>query len=77
MNRDVLINYIRDTRDLTRARFGNDQNWRFVRVKTAGPVTFKSAAGKLDVARAAGIDNVKQLHDNGDGTAVYSLDLSR
>jgi 2',3'-cyclic-nucleotide 2'-phosphodiesterase/3'-nucleotidase len=77
MNRDVLINYIRDTRDLTRARFGNDRNWHFVRVKTAGPVTFKSTAGKLDIARAAGIDNVKQLHDNGDGTAVYSLDLSR
>jgi 2',3'-cyclic-nucleotide 2'-phosphodiesterase/3'-nucleotidase len=77
MNRDVLINYIRDTRDLTRARFGNDRNWHFVRVKTAGPVTFKSTAGKLDIARAAGIDNVTQLHDNGDGTAVYSLDLSR
>jgi 2',3'-cyclic-nucleotide 2'-phosphodiesterase/3'-nucleotidase len=77
MNRDVLIAYIKEARDLTRSRFGNDRSWHFVRVKTAGPVTFKSAAGKLDVARAAGIDNVTQLHDNGDGTAVYSLDLSR
>ena len=77
MNRDVLIGYIRDTREITRIRFGNDRNWRFAKVRTAGPVTFKSAAGKVDFARAAGIDNVTQIKDNGDGTAVYSLDLSR
>jgi len=76
-NRDVLIAYVKRTRDITRARFGNDRNWRFARVRTAGPVIFKSAAGKLDVARAAGIDNVTQLKDNGDGTAVYSVDLAR
>ena len=76
LNRDVLIAYVRDARQITRTRFGNDRNWRFAKVRTAGPVTFKSAAGKLDIARAAGIDNVTQLKDNGDGTAVYSLDLS-
>jgi 2',3'-cyclic-nucleotide 2'-phosphodiesterase/3'-nucleotidase len=77
MNRDVLIAYIKETRDLLRTRFGNDRNWRFAKVTTAGPVTFKSAAGKLDVARAAGLDNVAQLRDNGDGTALYAVDLSR
>jgi len=76
-NRDVLIAYVRSIRDVTRARFGNDRNWHFARVKTAGPVVFKSAAGKLDVARAAGLDNVTQLKDNGDGTAMYAVDLSR
>jgi 2',3'-cyclic-nucleotide 2'-phosphodiesterase/3'-nucleotidase len=76
LNRDVLIAYVRDTREITRTRFGNDRNWRFAKVRTAGPVTFKSAAGKLDIARAAGIDNVTQIKDNGDGTAVYALDLS-
>ncbi|HXR63230.1 MAG TPA: bifunctional 2',3'-cyclic-nucleotide 2'-phosphodiesterase/3'-nucleotidase [Rudaea sp.] len=76
LNRDVLIAYVRDARQITRTRFGNDRNWRFAKVRTAGPVTFKSAAGKLEIARAAGIDNVTQLKDNGDGTAVYSLDLS-
>lgn len=76
-NRDVLIAYIKNARDITRARFGNDRNWRFAKVRTAGPVVFKSAAGKLDAARAAGIDNVTQLKDNGDGTAVYAVDLSR
>ena len=77
MNRDVLIAYVRDARDITRAKFGNDRNWRFAKVRTSGPVTFKSAAGKLDVARAAGLDNISLLKDNGDGTALYSIDFSR
>ncbi len=76
-NRDVLIDYIRDTREITRARFGNEHNWHFVRVKTAGPVIFKSAAGKLDLARAAGLENVSVWKDDGDGSEIYSLDLSR
>lgn len=76
-NRDVLIAYVKTAREVTRAHFGNDRSWHFAKVHTAGPVTFKSAAGKLEVARATGIDNVALLKDNGDGTAVYSLDLSR
>ncbi|MGH8122588.1 MAG: 5'-nucleotidase C-terminal domain-containing protein, partial [Rudaea sp.] len=76
-NRDVLIDDIRDTREITRARFGNEHNWHFVRVKTAGPVIFKSAAGKLDLARAAGLENVSVWKDDGDGSEIYSLDLSR
>ncbi|HEY8010707.1 MAG TPA: bifunctional 2',3'-cyclic-nucleotide 2'-phosphodiesterase/3'-nucleotidase, partial [Rudaea sp.] len=76
-NRDVLIAAIRDAREITRARFGNDHNWHFAHVKTAGPVVFTSAAGKLDLARAAGLENVTLWKDNGDGSAVYSLDLSR
>jgi 2',3'-cyclic-nucleotide 2'-phosphodiesterase/3'-nucleotidase len=76
-NRDALINFVRGNADITRARFGNERNWRFVKLKTAGPVTFTSAAGKLDRARADGVDNAAQLHENADGTALYSLDLSR
>jgi 2',3'-cyclic-nucleotide 2'-phosphodiesterase/3'-nucleotidase len=81
-NRDTLIAYIRSQSggahgDITRARFGNDHNWHFVRVKTAGPVVFTSAAGKIDLARAAGLNNVALLKDNGDGSALYSIDLSR
>jgi 2',3'-cyclic-nucleotide 2'-phosphodiesterase / 3'-nucleotidase len=77
LSRDVLIDFIRQQRDITRARFGNDRNWRFARVKTAGPVLFKSAAGKLGLAHAAGLDNVTLWKDNGDGTALYAVDLSR
>jgi len=76
-NRDVLIAYIRAAREITRMQFGSERNWRFAPVKTAGPVVFTSAAGKLDLARAAGIDNVSLSHENADGTAVYSIDLSR
>ncbi|HEY7873462.1 MAG TPA: bifunctional 2',3'-cyclic-nucleotide 2'-phosphodiesterase/3'-nucleotidase [Rudaea sp.] len=76
-NRDVLIDYARNAREITRAMFGNAHNWHFAKVKTAGPVIFTSAAGKLDIARADGIDNVALVKDNGDGTAVYAVDLSR
>ena len=76
-NRDVLSAFIRAAGQITRARFGSDRNWHFAKVKTAGPVIFTSAAGKLDFAKAAGLDNVALWKDNGDGTAVYSVDLSR
>ena len=33
-------------------------------------------ADKLDVAKAAGLTNIRQVKDNGDGTAVYAIDLS-
>ena len=76
-NRDVLIDYVRAARDMTRSLFGDMHNWRFAKIKTAGPVIFTSAAGKPDIARGAGIDNVSVFKDNGDGTAVYAIDLSR
>jgi 2',3'-cyclic-nucleotide 2'-phosphodiesterase/3'-nucleotidase len=76
-NRDVLIGYIRAAREITRARYGSERSWRFAPAKTAGPVVFTSAAGKLDLAKAAGIDNVRLSQENADGTAVYSVDLSR
>jgi 2',3'-cyclic-nucleotide 2'-phosphodiesterase/3'-nucleotidase len=72
----VLIAYIRVAREVTRARFGSERSWRFAPMRTAGPVVFTSAAGKLDLARAAGLDNVALSQENADGTAVYALDLS-
>lgn len=77
MNRDVLIAYIRSQHDITRERFGNDRNWRFAAVHVAGLVVFTSAAGKLELARAAGLSNVALVRENADGTAVYAVDLSR
>ncbi|MBS0570137.1 MAG: bifunctional 2',3'-cyclic-nucleotide 2'-phosphodiesterase/3'-nucleotidase [Proteobacteria bacterium] len=76
-NRDVLIDYVRAAREIQRKDFGDMHSWRFARVKTAGPVIFTSVAGKLDLARGAGIDDVALFKDNGDGSAVYSLDLSK
>ncbi|KQX01222.1 2', 3'-cyclic nucleotide 2'-phosphodiesterase [Massilia sp. Root418] len=79
-NRDVLIAYIQRTRALKRASHGAARSWRFAAVKTQGPVVFHSAPGKLELARAAGLDNVSQLQADdgaGKGLALYGIDLSR
>lgn len=52
-------------------------SWTFAPLKTRGPVVFTAASGKQDVARDAGLDNIRQLKDHGDGTATYAIDLSR
>lgn len=76
-NRELLIDWVRSLGHLTRAQNGADRNWRFVPVKTAGPITLSVASDKLAVAHAAGIDNVRVLRDNGYGTTTYAVDLSR
>jgi len=75
-NREVLIEWVREHRHLTRAQDGDNRNWHFAPVKTAGPVTFTSASGKLDLAKADGLANVRLLKDNGDGTSTYAVDLA-
>ena len=75
-NRDALIGFIRAQRDITRERFGSGRNWHFVPVKTSGPVVFTSVTDKLDIAREAGIANIALIKDNGDGSALYSIDLA-
>jgi 2',3'-cyclic-nucleotide 2'-phosphodiesterase/3'-nucleotidase len=52
-------------------------SWRFAPLKTRGDVVFKGASGKQDVARDIGLKTIRQLKDNGDGSAVYAIDLSR
>jgi 2',3'-cyclic-nucleotide 2'-phosphodiesterase/3'-nucleotidase len=79
-NRDVLIDYIKRTGKLTRAVHGQPRSWRFARLKTAGPVVFRSAQGKLDLARQAGLDNVSVLQADdgqGKGLSLYQIDLSK
>jgi 2',3'-cyclic-nucleotide 2'-phosphodiesterase/3'-nucleotidase len=79
-SRDVLIAYIRNAKQLTRAANGAQRSWRFAQVRTAGPVVFHSAPGKIELARAAGLANVSQLRDDdgqGKGFALYAVDLSK
>ena len=79
-NRDVLIQYIKSVKSLTRQQHALARSWHFTKVKTAGPVTFKSAQGKLPVAIAAGITNVsvfKADDGSGKGLSVYQIDLSK
>ncbi|MGA9333288.1 MAG: bifunctional 2',3'-cyclic-nucleotide 2'-phosphodiesterase/3'-nucleotidase [Rudaea sp.] len=75
-NRSIVVKYVQAAGTLTRAQYDNDRNWRFVAVKTAGPVVFTSAAGKLPVARADGLRNVTLVRDKDNGLAVYAIDLS-
>ena len=75
-NREVLIDWVREHKHLTRAQDGSNQNWHFAPAKTAGPVVFTSASGKLDIAKAAGLTHVSVVKDNGNGTATYAVDLS-
>ncbi|WP_243050429.1 bifunctional 2',3'-cyclic-nucleotide 2'-phosphodiesterase/3'-nucleotidase [Dyella sp. RRB7] len=73
--REILARWLQrqrtiEAKDLPKA------SWHFAPLKTHGEVVFKGAAGKLDVAREAGLNDIRQLKDNGDGTAVYAIDLS-
>ena len=76
-NRDVLSAYIKKVGALTYAANGSGRSWRFAKVTTNGPVTFTSGANKLNVAAAEGFTNVSEVQDNGDGTWLYAIDLSK
>ena len=72
-NRDVLIDWVRRHRHLTRAADGSDRNWRFVPARTRGPVVFTSAAGKAALADGLG---VRWVRDNGADFATYAIDFA-
>ncbi|QWT19816.1 bifunctional 2',3'-cyclic-nucleotide 2'-phosphodiesterase/3'-nucleotidase [Bacillus sp. NP157] len=74
-NREVVIKWIQAKKTVT-AKDVDKRSWSFVPVKTKGPVTFTAASGKEDIAKALGL-HITQLKDNGDGTAVYAIDLSK
>ncbi len=77
-NRDVLIQYIKQAKNLTRAANGADRSWQFTKVATAGPVTVKSAQGQSGLAQAAGLNGISVLREDegsGKGLSVYAIDL--
>ncbi|TAL75920.1 MAG: bifunctional 2',3'-cyclic-nucleotide 2'-phosphodiesterase/3'-nucleotidase [Rhodanobacter sp.] len=74
--REILARWIAAHGTLDRATLP-PASWRFAPLKTAGPVTFISAAGKAAIAHADGLPGVRELRANGDGTAVYTVDLTR
>ena len=79
-NRDVLIAWIRTHKRLTRAADGAARSWRFTPVATAGPVVFHAPPGRLELARAAGLQGVTELRADdgqGKGFALYAVDLSK
>lgn len=79
-NRDILIDYVRRAKRLTRAEHGAARSWRFTPVRTAGQVLFHSAPGLTALAHEAGLRNVTQLKADdggGKGMALYAVDLSK
>ncbi|TYK69234.1 bifunctional 2',3'-cyclic-nucleotide 2'-phosphodiesterase/3'-nucleotidase [Comamonas sp. Z3] len=79
-NRDVVIGYVRQNPQITRAANGAAKSWRFTKVTTAGPVVFSSGSNALSVAQAAGLTGVSVLAADdglGKGMSKYQLDLSR
>ena len=73
--REILAQWLQRHRRL-RAADLEPTSWRFAPLKPRGAVVFTGASNKLAVARAAGLDNIRQVRDHGDGTATYAIDLS-
>ena len=79
-NRDVLIQYIKEVKTMTRTANGSARSWRFKPVTTAGRVLFSSGQDKLPLALEAGLNNIAlEQQDDGSGKnmSLYSIDLSK
>jgi 2',3'-cyclic-nucleotide 2'-phosphodiesterase/3'-nucleotidase len=74
--REILAKWLESKKQISVADL-EPTSWNFAPLKTRGAVVFTDASGKQAVAREAGLDNIRQLKDHGDGTATYAIDLSR
>lgn len=74
-NREVLVHWIKHHPDIQRSDLP-PRAWHFAPLQTRGPVTMVTASNKLDVARADGLRGLTLVHDNGNGTSTYAIDLS-
>ncbi|MBP7453235.1 MAG: bifunctional 2',3'-cyclic-nucleotide 2'-phosphodiesterase/3'-nucleotidase [Ottowia sp.] len=76
-NREVVLNYVKARKDITRAANGATSSWRFTKVTTAGKVLIKSGKNELKVAQDAGLAQISldQPDDTGinGGTGSYSI----
>ena len=74
--REILAQVDRSAKSRSSAGDLEPTSWSFAPLKTHGPVVFIGAADQLDVAKAAGLTDIRLVKDNGDGTATYAMDLS-
>ncbi|MBA2079802.1 bifunctional 2',3'-cyclic-nucleotide 2'-phosphodiesterase/3'-nucleotidase [Rhodanobacter sp. PCA2] len=74
--REIVARWLQQHREIA-ARNLPARSWRFAPLKTAAPVVFTGASGKAGIARADGLDPIREVKDHGDGTATYAIDLSR
>ncbi len=70
-NRAVLIDYMKKVQRITRAANGSARSWSFAPVRTRGPVVFRSAPGKLALAREAGLHFVRET-----SAGIYEITLN-
>ncbi|HSX59799.1 MAG TPA: bifunctional 2',3'-cyclic-nucleotide 2'-phosphodiesterase/3'-nucleotidase [Tahibacter sp.] len=71
-NRDVIIEWLKAHPKVARSAI-EPSPIRFAPLKLKAPATFRTRAGQADVAKANGLNGVRELKDNGDGTATYSF----
>ncbi|MGH8446473.1 MAG: bifunctional 2',3'-cyclic-nucleotide 2'-phosphodiesterase/3'-nucleotidase [Solimonas sp.] len=72
--RELIVAWLREHPQLQRAQLP-PRAWTFAPLRA--PVTFVSAAGKQSVAVEAGLANVSEAQNLGDGRSRYAIDLSR
>ncbi len=75
-NREILAAWLKAKGTVTQTDL-EPTPWHFAPNKTAGPLTFDCPAGKLDIAKAQHLPPIRMLKDNGDGTAVCAIELSK
>lgn len=73
--REIVASWIKRHHHLDRSDLPA-RSWHFAPLKTRGAVVFVAASGKQAVARAAGLNTIRQLQDHGDGMATYAIGLS-
>ena len=79
-NRDVLIQYIKNVANVTRAANGSARSWHFTKVVTSGDVVFSSGVGMLAQAAAGGVAGVSLMAaDDGSNKNLskYKIDLNQ
>lgn len=75
-NRDAVIEFVRARKSLHRSDF-DLHPWRFAPDSPKVSPLFPCAAGKLDIAHAADINNVVQQNSAADDLSACLIDLSR
>jgi 2',3'-cyclic-nucleotide 2'-phosphodiesterase/3'-nucleotidase len=76
MNRDVLINWIRQEKHLHLQDHGSDRPWHFVPMKTSGPVIFRASKDTFDLARSIGLHGISRISTDESGMSTYAIELS-
>ena len=75
-NRDVLIEWVREHKHVTRAANGSDRNWRFATGADCGSGRFRVGArqARSSPKRPACVTSL--VKDNGDGFSTYAIDFA-